>query len=471
MQTARGGRLVGARRRRRRRRSGDAGGQPRRSSGGARALRSDRRGGRKRRLPARRVDPRLPEERWERCSRSADEPVPACEVRLGRARGLGRRTFLRDLLRPRPGRLALQVGLRRRQARRARARQDDRARRCGGRDHRQRDLPAGTCAHRSSRRQIAAQARATAFPRSGRSRTSSSRPRVKRLLEPARGRGRGGILLGAAAGARAFSGSPVVIDHRLAPARRSDRTLGSRWRHATTRTASRSAGSRPGRPRASTRGRGRSQRRDVRDRVPPPNVTGELHMGHALNGSMQDCLIRWHRMRGLRHALAAGLRPRRHLDAERRREAADRRGNVAPGDRPRGVPRADLGVARPDRQDDHAPAAPPRLLARLRARAVHDGRRLRRSGHDVLRAPLGSRLDLRGKPDRQLVPVPPDRALRPRGRARRGRRCPHLRPLSVRRRRGLDLDRHRPAGDDPGGHGGRGASRRSRATATRSAGR
>ena len=32
--------------------------------------------------------------------------------------------------------------------------------------------------------------------------------------------------------------------------------------------------------------------------VPPPNVTGELHMGHALNGSMQDALIRWHRMQG-----------------------------------------------------------------------------------------------------------------------------------------------------------------------------
>ncbi len=32
--------------------------------------------------------------------------------------------------------------------------------------------------------------------------------------------------------------------------------------------------------------------------VPPPNVTGELHMGHALNGSIQDCLVRWHRMRG-----------------------------------------------------------------------------------------------------------------------------------------------------------------------------
>ena len=32
--------------------------------------------------------------------------------------------------------------------------------------------------------------------------------------------------------------------------------------------------------------------------VPPPNVTGELHMGHALNGTIQDVLIRWHRMQG-----------------------------------------------------------------------------------------------------------------------------------------------------------------------------
>ncbi|HWT95035.1 MAG TPA: valine--tRNA ligase [Solirubrobacteraceae bacterium] len=34
--------------------------------------------------------------------------------------------------------------------------------------------------------------------------------------------------------------------------------------------------------------------------VPPPNVTGVLHMGHALNGSIQDALIRWHRMHGAR---------------------------------------------------------------------------------------------------------------------------------------------------------------------------
>jgi valyl-tRNA synthetase len=32
--------------------------------------------------------------------------------------------------------------------------------------------------------------------------------------------------------------------------------------------------------------------------VPPPNVTGILHMGHALNASIQDALIRYHRKRG-----------------------------------------------------------------------------------------------------------------------------------------------------------------------------
>ncbi|MBM3540154.1 MAG: valine--tRNA ligase, partial [Alphaproteobacteria bacterium] len=32
--------------------------------------------------------------------------------------------------------------------------------------------------------------------------------------------------------------------------------------------------------------------------IPPPNVTGSLHMGHALNNTLQDTLIRYHRMRG-----------------------------------------------------------------------------------------------------------------------------------------------------------------------------
>lgn len=32
--------------------------------------------------------------------------------------------------------------------------------------------------------------------------------------------------------------------------------------------------------------------------IPPPNVTGSLHMGHALNNTLQDILARYHRMKG-----------------------------------------------------------------------------------------------------------------------------------------------------------------------------
>src|SRR5450759_3079336 len=46
---------------------------------------------------------------------------------------------------------------------------------------------------------------------------------------------------------------------------------------------------------------GRPERRDARPFtivIPPPNVTGALHMGHALNNTLQDILCRWKRMQG-----------------------------------------------------------------------------------------------------------------------------------------------------------------------------
>jgi valyl-tRNA synthetase len=46
---------------------------------------------------------------------------------------------------------------------------------------------------------------------------------------------------------------------------------------------------------------GRAERRDARPFtivIPPPNVTGSLHMGHALNNTLQDILCRFERMRG-----------------------------------------------------------------------------------------------------------------------------------------------------------------------------
>ena len=46
---------------------------------------------------------------------------------------------------------------------------------------------------------------------------------------------------------------------------------------------------------------GRPERRQAKPFtivIPPPNVTGSLHMGHALNNTLQDILCRFERMRG-----------------------------------------------------------------------------------------------------------------------------------------------------------------------------
>lgn len=41
--------------------------------------------------------------------------------------------------------------------------------------------------------------------------------------------------------------------------------------------------------------------------LPPPNVTGELHIGHALNATCQDILIRWKRMKGFKTLWLPGV--------------------------------------------------------------------------------------------------------------------------------------------------------------------
>ena len=40
--------------------------------------------------------------------------------------------------------------------------------------------------------------------------------------------------------------------------------------------------------------------------MPPPNITGKLHMGHALDNTLQDILIRYKRMQGLQRPLDPG---------------------------------------------------------------------------------------------------------------------------------------------------------------------
>jgi valyl-tRNA synthetase len=63
--------------------------------------------------------------------------------------------------------------------------------------------------------------------------------------------------------------------------------------------------------------------------VPPPNVTGVLHMGHALNGSIQDVLIRLNRMRGKRAKWIygtdhAGIATQRQVEKLLEREGTSR---------------------------------------------------------------------------------------------------------------------------------------------------
>ena len=36
----------------------------------------------------------------------------------------------------------------------------------------------------------------------------------------------------------------------------------------------------------------------ARQVIPPPNVTGTLHLGHALTCAVEDCITRYHRMKG-----------------------------------------------------------------------------------------------------------------------------------------------------------------------------
>ena len=63
--------------------------------------------------------------------------------------------------------------------------------------------------------------------------------------------------------------------------------------------------------------------------IPPPNVTGSLHMGHALNGTVQDALIRLRRMEG-RKALwilgtdHAGIATQAVVEKQLRAEGIDR---------------------------------------------------------------------------------------------------------------------------------------------------
>ena len=104
--------------------------------------------------------------------------------------------------------------------------------------------------------------------------------------------------------------------------------------------------------------------------MPPPNVTGQLHMGHALDNTLQDILIRFKRMEGYEAlwqpgtdhaAIATEVKVINKLKEE-------------------GIDKHDLGVERRVRGQDRKPAPQDRLFRRLGQTAFHHGRGLLQGG-------------------------------------------------------------------------------------------
>ena len=122
--------------------------------------------------------------------------------------------------------------------------------------------------------------------------------------------------------------------------------------------------------------------------IPPPNVTGSLHIGHALNNTLQDILVRFERMRG--HDVLwqpgtdhAGIATQMVVERQMMERQEPSRRDIG---REKFVEKvwawkAEFGRA------DHQPAEAPRLLLRLVARALHHGRGAVARRHQGVRRP------------------------------------------------------------------------------------
>ena len=187
--------------------------------------------------------------------------------------------------------------------------------------------------------------------------------------------------------------------------------------------------------------------------LPPPNVTGTLHMGHAFNQTIMDSLTRYHRMKGANtlwlpgtdHAgIATQIVVERQLQEQK-------------------VSRHDLGrknfVARVWEWKEKSgntitqPDAPHGRHGGLEPRVLHDGRRPVAGRHADLRAAVRRRPDLPRQAPGQLGPGAQDRGERPRGRERGGRRLALAHRLPARRRQRHADRGHHPARDHARRHG------------------
>ena len=196
-----------------------------------------------------------------------------------------------------------------------------------------------------------------------------------------------------------------------------------------------------------------------------PTSPAALHIGHALDNTLQDILIRHARLQGkdalwvvgTDHAgIATQMVVERKLESQRQSSAptsAARRSSTRSGN---GRRESGGAITRQLR----------RLGASLRLveRALHDGRGLLGRGDQGVRPALPRGPALPRQEAGELGSQVPDRDLRSRGRDARGAGQVLAPPISARGRQRLRPGRDDAAGDDARRHGGRGASRATSAT-------
>ena len=157
--------------------------------------------------------------------------------------------------------------------------------------------------------------------------------------------------------------------------------------------------------------------------LPPPNVTGTLHMGHAFQQTLMDVLIRWHRMRGDNTLWQVGTDHAGIATQIVVEQPAEGRRQVAARSRARAVRRARLGVEGRVRRRRSR-----NQMRRLGASADWSRERftmdegLSAAVRRDVRAPLRRRAHLSRQAARQLGPDARHGGVRPRSRqARRSR--------------------------------------------------
>jgi hypothetical protein len=194
--------------------------------------------------------------------------------------------------------------------------------------------------------------------------------------------------------------------------------------------------------------------------LPPPNVTGTLHMGHGFNQTLMDALTRYHRMRGdntlwqpgTDHAgIATQIVVERQLDAQ-------------------GISRHDLGreafVKKVWEWKEFSGSTITRQMRRLgtspdwtRERFTMDEGLSKTVTQTFVRL-HERRSDLPRQASGELGSGAGHRRVRPRGGAGRGGRLAVAHPLSAGRRHRSSDRRHHPSGNHAGRRRGHGASGR-----------